>query len=72
MHLMNHLNFIQPDILHQSLNAEHVLVSKDVLCRVTGFGFAENVLEREDHERTKGVWLFPMYTLTIIPMTFKD
>ena len=47
--------FLQPDILHRSLSAEHVLVSKDGVCKVTGFGFAEHVREREEYERTKRV-----------------
>ena len=48
---------IQPDILHRCLSAEHVLVSKDGVCKVTGFGFAEHVRDREEYESTNEVSL---------------
>ena len=46
---------LQPDILHRSLSADHVLVDKDGVCKLTGFGFAEHVREREEYERKKRV-----------------
>ena len=46
---------LQPDILHRCLSAEHVLVSKNGVCKLTGFGFAEHIREREEYERKKEV-----------------
>ena len=46
---------LQPDILHRCLSAEHVLVSESGVCKLTGFGFAEHIHEREEYERKKEV-----------------
>jgi hypothetical protein len=55
-------------MLHHCLSAEHVLVGENQVCKVTGFGIAENILEREDYERENGVsgWLFSLNTLVLL------
>ena len=45
----------QSEMLHHCLSAEHVLVDEHKTCKITGFGFAEDVRDREDYERDEGV-----------------
>ena len=42
-------------MLHHCLSAEHVLVNENNVCKVFGFGFAEDVRDREDYGRKQGV-----------------
>lgn len=42
-------------MLHHCLSAEHVLVGENQVCKITGYGLVEDVLERERYEGDNGV-----------------
>ena len=48
-------------MLHRCLSAEHVLIGEDQICKVTGFGYAEDIRDREEYEREEGVTVFSNY-----------